>query len=396
MSEEHMRTRQGFTLVELLVAMVVFVIVLGGALSFLTAQQRMFQRGSDAMGVLQNLSFGSDNLDSQLRTTGGNTPDDQPPVVYAGSSAFAFNADYISNDVGDIWAVYVDPDASGPETEALRASAPISIPTSSPAFVYPSRDYASGAFNSPAETIILYFTDNPETSRGDDFVLMRQVNGNPPEVLIRNVLRDSTSLPFFRYYKHRVAALGQLPQQVLVPAGEIPMTHALGTHGNQADAGTRIDSLRAVLVSFKVTNGEAGAKERTERISMNIPLPNMGLKQLKICGSQPILGSPGLVAVFDTTGGVDKVNLAWNRAFDESSGEKDVVRYVLWRRKIDPLPAEPLGDPLTSISAGFPNYLYTDAQNLEADATYQYQLAAQDCSPKLSTPVTTTVVTTIP
>jgi prepilin-type N-terminal cleavage/methylation domain-containing protein len=393
-----MRTRQGFTLIELLVAMVVFVIVLGGALSFLTAQQRAFQKGSDAMGVLQNLSYGSDNLDSQLRTAGGNTPDEQPPVVYAGSSAFAFNADYISNDVGDIWAVYVDPDASGPETEALRASAPISIPTSSPAFVYPSVDYLAGGFNSPAETIILYFDVNPETARSDDFLLMRQVNGNPPEVLIRNVLRDSTSLPFFRYYKHRIAAVGLLPQLVQVPAGEVPMAHTIAVHGNQADlnAGTRIDSLRAVLVSFKVTNGEVGAKERTERISMNIPLPNMGLKQLKICGSQPILGSPSLLAVFDTTGGVDKVNLSWNQAFDENSGERDVVRYVLWRRKLLPLPAEPLGDPLTSISAGFPSYVYTDVQNLEVDATYQYQLAAQDCSPKLSTAVNTTVVTTIP
>jgi prepilin-type N-terminal cleavage/methylation domain-containing protein len=396
MSEEPMRTQKGFTLIELLVAMVVFVIVLGGALSFLRAQQRMFQKGSDAMGVLQNVSYGSDNLDSQLRTAGSNTPDDQPPVVYAGSSAFAFNADYVTNDVADIFAVYVDPDASGPETEALRLSAPITIPTSSPAFVYPSRDYTSGAFNSPAETIILYFADYAETARTDDFLLMRQVNGNPPEVMIRNVLRDSTNLPFFRYYKHRIAAVGQLPQLVQVPAGEIPMTHALANHGNTADLVSRIDSLRAVLVSFKVTNGEVGTKERTERISMNIPLPNMGLKSLKICGSPPILGAPNLVAVFDTTGGVDKVNLTWARAFDENSGERDVVRYVLWRRKILPLPAETQGDPLTSIAAGFPTYLYSDAQNLEADATYQYQLAAQDCSPKLSTPVSTTVVTTIP
>jgi hypothetical protein len=186
---------------------------------------------------------------------------------------------------------------------------------------------------------------------------------------------------------------------VQVPAAEIPMSHAFATHGNTADLASpsaRIDSLRAVLVSFKVTNGEVGTKERTERMSMNIPLPNMGLKSLKICGSQPILGSPNLVAIFDTTGGVDKVNLTWNQAFDENSGEKDVVRYVLWRRKLLPLPAEALGDPLTSVAAGFATYLYTDVQSLETDATYQYQLAAQDCSPKLSTAAVTTVVTTIP
>jgi len=383
-----MRTRKGFTLIELLVAMVIFVIVLGGALGFLTAQQRMFQRGSDAMGVLQNLSYGADNLDSQLRTAGGNTPDQQPPVVYAGSSAFAFNADYISNDALDISAVYIDPDASSAETEALRTTSPVTIPTSLPAFVYPATNYSAAVgVNSPAETIILYFEQNPETARTDDFLLLRKVNTNPPEVLIRNVLRDSTSLPFFRYYKHRVVTVGLLPQLVLVPAGEIPMAHTIAIHGNNADLSplSRIDSLRAVLVSFKVTNGEVGAKERTERISMNIPLPNMGLKQLKICGSEPILGQ-ALTVAFDNADGNDKVNLSWNRAFDEASGEKDVIRYVLWRRQISPL-IETYADPLTSVAAGFVTYAYTDTQNLEKGATYEYKLAAQDCSPKLSSTV---------
>ncbi len=390
-----MRTRQGFTLIELLVAMVVFVIVLGGALSFLTAQQRMFGKGSDAMGVLQNLSYASDNLNSQIRTAGGNAPDAQPPVVYAGPSAFAFNADYISNDPGDISAVYVDPDASAEETEAMRITAPITIPTSAPAFVYPAIDYLTGAFNSPAETIILYFDVNPETARSDDFLLMRQVNTNPPEVLVRNVLRDSTNLPFFRYFKLRVAAAGLLPTLTLVPAGEMPMSHGLAIHGNVADGSPagRIDSLRSVLVSFKVTNGEVGTRERSERISMNIPLPNMGLKNLKICGSEPVLGQP-LSAIFDTTGGLEKVNLTWIRAFDEGAGENDVIRYVLWRRKINPGPPEVYGDPLSSVAAGFANYLFTDAQSLESDVTYEYRLAAQDCSPKLSTPALTTVLTT--
>ncbi len=384
-----MRTRQGFTLIELLIAMVVFVIVLGGALSFLTAQQRMFQKGSDAMGVLQNLSFGSDNLDSQIRTTGGNAPDAQPPVVYAGPNAFAFNADYVSNDALDISAVYIDPDASDAETQALRITGPITVPTSAPAFIYPTINYFAGAgINSPAETIILYFDPNLETVRGDDFVLLRQVNGNAPEVLIRNVLRDSTNLPFFRYYKLRIAVAGQLPALTLVTAAETPMSHALTTHGNTADLVSRIDSLRAVIVSFKVTNGLTGASERSERISMNVPLPNMGLKHLKICGSEPVLGQP-LNAAFD---GIDKVNLTWNPAFDENSGERDVIRYVLWRRKLLPGPAEVYTDPLTSVAAGFPNYLFSDAQNLEAGATYEYQLAAQDCSPKLSSPVTSTAI----
>ena len=383
-----MRTHKGFTLVELLVAMVVFVIVLGGALGFLTAQQRAFQKGADAMAVLQNLSYGADNLDSQIRTAGGNTPDRQPPVVYAGSSAFAFNADYVSNDALDISAVYIDPDASDEETQAIRINTPITIPTSAPAFVYPADNYFNGAANSPAETIILFFTDNLETSRSDDFLLMRQVNANAPEVLIRNVIRDSTSLPFFRYFMLRPPVIGRLPQLIQVPAAEIPLSHPLAVHGTQADinASARLDSVRAVLVSFKVTNGEVGTKERTERISMNIPLPNMGLRILKICGSEPIFAQ-ALTAVHDDATGFDRVTLTWARAFDENSGERDVIRYAIWRRKIAPV-VETYGDPLTSVAAGFANYTHVDQNDLEPGATYEYQAAAQDCSPRLSVPVT--------
>jgi hypothetical protein len=314
-------------------------------------------------------------------------------VIYAGSSAFAFNADYVSNDALDISAVYIDPDASDAETQALRTTTPITVPTSAPAFVYPVVNYSAGAgINSPAETIILYFSDNPETTRADDFLLMRQVNANPPEVLIRNVIRDSTNLPFFRYFMLRPPVAGQLSQLIEVPAGEIPLSHGIGIHGNAADVGgsARLDSLRSVLVSFRVTNGEVGTKERTERISMKIPLPNMGLRQLKICGSEPVFGQ-ALNAAYDGAGGTDKVNLTWNRAFDENAGERDVVRYAIWRRKLLPV-AEPFGDPLTSVAAGFPNYLLVDSQGLEPGATYEYQVSAQDCSPKLSVPVTSAPV----
>lgn len=380
-----MRTRHGFTLIELLLALVVMVTVLGGALSFLVSQSRMFRRGGDAMGVLQNLSFGADNLHSQLRTAGANTADDQPPVIYAGPNTFAFNADYVSNDKSDFGAVYIDPDAPSDQVDGMLAARQIEVPNSAPAFMYPVVDYPNDAgINTPAETIILYFALDGETARGDDFLLMRQVNDQPPEVLIRRVLRDSINLPFFRYYKMRTPpGNGQVPVLSLMPADELPVSHTVPTHGTAADAASRIDSLRAVLVSYVVTNGESGAQERQERISFNIPLPNMGLRQLKICGSEPIHGS-GLVAAFDNADGTDKVNLSWNRAFDESLGEKDVVRYVLWRRKT----GEPWADPFTSVNAaGLAAYLYIDSNDLEKGVTYEYRLAAQDCTPKLSAPV---------
>jgi prepilin-type N-terminal cleavage/methylation domain-containing protein len=383
-----MRTNKGFTLVELLVAMTVFVIVLGAAMSFLVTQSRTFRRGSDDMGVLQNMSYGADNLDSQLRTTGANTVDAQPPVVYASNNSFSFNSDYVANDTLDISAVYFDPDAATAEVETLKLANQIVIPGSSPNFSYPSIDYLTTAGTaSPAELITLYFTPDLETSRTDDFDLMRQVNNNAPEVLVRQVLPDSTNLPFFRYYILRPPGANLLPKLTLVPAAELPAAHTQATHGDQADAATKIDSLRAVLVSYVITNGQTGTLERKQRISLNIPLPNMGLKQLKICGSEPILTS-ALTAVASTP--PLKIVLTWLPAFDENYGEKDVIRYVLWRKKSTD-PTWP--DPLTSISAGPATYSYTDQQGLAAGTTYNYQLAAQDCSPKLSAPVTQNVTT---
>jgi hypothetical protein len=368
--------------------MVVFVIVLGAAMSFLVMQSRTFRRGSDDMAVLQNMSFGADNLDGQIRTAGANTVDAQPPVVYASPNTFAFNSDYVANDAADISAVYYDPDASPTEVEALKLANQIGIPGSAPNFAYPSTDYVTTAgTTSPAELITLFFTPDLETARTDDFTLMRQVNNNPPEVLVRQVLPDSTNLPFFRYYILRPPAANQLPRLTLLPAAELPASHALTTHGDKADAVTKIDSLRAVLVSYVITNGQTGSLERTQRISLNIPLPNMGTKQLKICGSEPILGT-GIAANYQPLTG--KVRLTWLQALDETAGEKDVVRYVIWRRKTtDPT----WTDPLTSVAAaGLANYTYDDGQNLEPATTYEYRLAAQDCSPKLSVPTTTTAI----
>ena len=164
-----MKSRSGFTLIEMLIAMVVFMGVLGGALSFLRAQSRGFRKGDEEMSTLLNLSYGADHLHAQLRTTGARTLDRQPPIVYASANSYSFNADYVSNDVSDISAVYVDPDAPAEETVGLRLADQIAIPGSTPAFLYPSQDYLDDLGNNTlAETITLFFRPDVETPRADD------------------------------------------------------------------------------------------------------------------------------------------------------------------------------------------------------------------------------------
>jgi len=384
-----MKRTAGFTLVETMIAMVVFTGVMAGALSFLTAQSRGFRRGDQEMATMLNLSYGADHLHAQLRTTGANVAFRQPLVVYASASAFSFNADYASNDLADISAVYIDPDASAAETVALELADQITVPASAPAFLYPLQNYTLGAgINSAAETITLFFQADPETPRVDDFVLLRQVNGLAPEPLVRNVLRDGANQPFFRYLKLRTPGGGVAPTVIPVLAADLPYSHTIAGHGSTADAGAPIDSLRAVQVNFIVTNGQLGGLERTQRIGLTIPLPNMGLRELKICGSAPVLGQP-LVAVFAVVAGVNEVTLTWNRAFDENAGERDVTRYVLWRRDV----ADPdWADPLTSIPAlGTATYTHVDT-DLVPGTTYEYRLAAQDCTPRLSAVATSNQV----
>lgn len=387
-----MKRTAGFTLVEMMVAMVVFTGVMAGALSFLRAQSRGFRRGDQEMATMLNLSYGADHLHAQLRTAGSNVAFRQPLVVYASANAFAFNADYASNDAADISAVYIDPDASAAETVALELADQITIPGSAPAFLYPLQSYTAGAgINSSAETITLFFQADAETPRADDFVLLRQVNGVPPEPLVRNVLPDGANQPFFRYLKLRTPGGGVAPTVVPVLAADLPYRHTIAGHGSTADVGApaaSIDSLRAVQVNFIITNGQLAGLERTQRIALTIPLPNMGLRELKICGSAPVLGQP-LVAAFAVVAGVNQVTLTWNRAFDENLGERDVVRYVLWRRDVtDP----DWADPLTSIPAlGTANYTHVDA-DLIPGTTYEYRLAAQDCTPRLSAVATSNQV----
>ena len=76
----------------------------------------------------------------------------------------------------------------------------------------------------------------------------------------------------------------------------------------------------------------------------------------------------------------DPIALTWGPATDETTGERDVVRYVIYRRGVnDPT----WGSPYLSIPSGQPQYTYADGA-VTPNETYFYALAAQDCTPSLS------------
>lgn len=91
------RARDGFTLVELMIAMALFSIVLTAAVGFLVAQSKGFRVLANRSAGVQNGRFGRDILRQEIRTAGTNVTEEQPTLVYASSTVFAFNSDLTTN-----------------------------------------------------------------------------------------------------------------------------------------------------------------------------------------------------------------------------------------------------------------------------------------------------------
>ncbi len=373
MTSRRQLSERGLTLIEMLIALTVFSVVLAGALAFLRAQGRSFTLGSQRSAMLQNSRFAFDELEKDLRTAGAGAPDIQPSMIYAGPNVVAFNANYATRTPGDVFAVYYDPDVPIGAADAARRSDRFTIPTTTMA--YPDTDYLQGGLiNSPAETITFFFAPDSTTSRTDDYILYRQVNNTAPEVVARGIVQTG-AVPFLQYYAQVMVAGSPVIQQV--PNGVLPLQHSVPIHQAISDTGpaARIDSLRAVLVSFSVTNGLSGSSERRRPLSRYIRLPNVGLSNKQTCGDPPILGT-GIAAAWNPA--TTAVDLTWNAAVDELAGERDVVRYVVWRKSVSD---SSWGDPFLSFPpAGTPTYLYSD-HDVTSGSKYVYGLAAQDCTP---------------
>ncbi len=374
----------GFTMMELMVSLLVFGVVMTISLSFLQVQNRGFRLGLDHMSVLQTLRYSLGALEQDIQTAGTNVAPGQPEVVYAGANVFAFNADYATRRRDDPFAVFYDPDLELLASYSVTKGRKFAIPTTS--FLYPDTTYPGGAGGrSPAETITFFFVPDTTTARSDDYALYRQVNDDDPQVVSRSLLATS-GVPFFRYYRTSESNVDSISN------GLLPLRHTQTIHGSPGDTGVvaLVDSIRAVRVTLTATNGKTGELERTAVLTRIIRMPNLGFGVLETCGSPPILGT-GLAATVVTVDGAPAVSLTWGRSTDEGGGENDVVRYVLYRRAAG---ATGWDEPYLSIPAGETGYTYTDA-DVAPGESYEYALAAQDCTPTLSS-ISSAVSVSIP
>lgn len=370
------RGRRGWTLVELIIAITIFGVVVTAAVGFAAKQNTVFQAALLRLNGLRNLRYAITSLDQDLQTLGTNVPAAQPTLVYGGANVVTFSADYASNVANDAFAVYQDPDA--PAGQVSAPAAPFVIPTTGVTAADTTYEVRPGV-PSPAEMITFFMLPDTSTARTDDYILYRQVNGGTPESLARNLIHMGTR-PFFSYLRETQDSTGQTVITA-VPDSLVPLHHSAAIHLSSADTGRSAltDSIRAIRVALGATNGLTGDQERQVELTRLIPLPNAGFGVMSTCGSAPVLGV-ALSASLISVSGAPAVRLAWSPATDETGGELDVVRYVIWRREAG---ATGWGDPFRAIPAGLTAYTYQDA-TVEPGKTYQYALAAQDCTPTLS------------
>jgi len=374
----------GFTMVELMVALVVLSFVMGATLSVLRSQTRAFRMGSERLELAQNMRYAVGTVDRMLRTTGAGVANLQPMFVYGGNDVVAFNSNYTHN-MQDFCAVNINPDAPDGSYEILPLAAAYVLPNT--AFTYPSMTYAAGACL--AETIVFYFRPDSSTPEANDFVLMQKVNAMPADLVAKNIFAYP-GRPFFEYFVHpRSLPVPPAARDSLVVAGAagsgitLPIRHTIAIHGSPPDTALDpsnsylADSVKAVRINVRVSNGLTGAEQRVREISTVVSLPNNGLLQFRECGTPPLLNGALAVAA-NAPGNPPSVMLQWPASFDEGAGEPDVNQYNIYRREL----ADPLfGSTLITLPAGQPPpYVFVD-NGVEPGVDYVYAVAAQDCSP---------------
>ena len=372
--------RRGFSLTELVVAITLMALVFAVAIPFFQAQARAVGQHAGRLDTQLNARFGLTTIERDLRAAGVGVVDAQPLLVEAAPLAVTFNADLVVRDSADGSAVYFDPDVSAAAAGGMTALAKVRLPATG-AF-YPDCTFVqTGApgVRTRAETISFYAAPDAAAGRADQYVLWRRVNADAPEVVARGIVVPPGG-SIFRYFK--TDSVGRLRE---VHRDSLPMRHSAAMHGAVADVGRSAltDSVRVVTVQLVGRLHDRRAKrDVVDTARTSVRLVNAGLLNRATCGETPLFGSVVFsVADNDPSDGTARVRVWWGPATDETGGERDVERYVIYRRRA----AEPqFGEPFTSVAAGA-GALYTlyDTQVARGES-YVYAVAAQDCTPSSS------------
>ncbi|MGH7668839.1 MAG: PilW family protein [Gemmatimonadaceae bacterium] len=378
-------TRRGFTLVELLVAMILLMVMMAVAVQTFQRSSTLLASQAGLLEAQQNARFAVMNLDRDLRVAGVGVAATQPMIVQASNTAITFNVDLVSRDSTDPAAVYIDPKADSNTTSAMRTNAKVTLPGS--AKTYPDSTYYTAAgLLSPAETISYYLAKDSTTSLSNEYILWRRVNAATPRIVARGIQFNPTDTVFQYYRETSTGAIS------LIPQSSLPLYHSAPVHGSPADSGSAalIDSIRSVRVKLTAVYHDPRRGDVLRPLQATIRLLNAGLVNRTTCGEPPL--GVTVTSATSLTGATSPfVKLMWGPSLDDGAGENDVDRYAIFRR---PDTAATFIQPYASVPAGAPSYTYVDA-NVKSGDRWIYGIAATDCTPS-SSPVFTTGVIVVP
>ena len=377
--------RAGFTLLEMIIAMTLIAITLALTVPFFRTQVQAFASVSGRDDAHQNASYGISMIDRELRVAGIGVVDPQPLVVQAAPNAVTFSVDLVSRDATDVGAAYYDADVDPAATSSLTMATPIALPLS--AVNYPDTNYfQSPGVMSAAETISFWVAPDTDPAANGTYVLYRRVNKLTPTVVAKALILPAGE-PVFRYFEGDT--LGQLLE---IPQANLPIYHAAKIHNSTADTANSALTDRIRVVRVRLTGeftDRNGVKQR-RAVETGVRIMNAGLLHFATCGDKPILTSAASAVA--SNNGSPQVVVSWASSVDQSSGEKDVEQYSIYRRAS----TETLfGEPLASIPSGSPSYAFTDT-DVEQGESWVYGVAARDCGGQASSVQSTALVVVPP
>lgn len=365
--------RSGFTILEMTIAMVIFIAVMGAAASVFRMSSRTIAAQSGRIEAQHNARFALTLIERELRMGGVGLGRGQPPLVHAGPLGVTFNTNLVSN-ITDPTAVYLNPDADIRTVGMFPVAKALALPGTTD--LYPDTTYEVSA-NTPssAETISYWLSKDSTSKRSDEYVLFRRVNYAPAMVITRGVIvgPNDTVFQFF--------ALDSTQTLKPISLARLPATHTMKIHKAAGDTGTfaLIDSVRAVKVRLRTLYKDPRGIEAIREFAGRVTILNAGAAQRATCGELPLAVKPTAVVATDPDGNF-YVQVTWSPSVDEDAGEKDVERYALYRRSAA---AAAFEEPMSSVPAGEAAYSYADFAVTPGEE-YVYGVTAQDCSPAMS------------
>ena len=241
---------------------------------------------------------------------------------------------------------------------------------------YPDSNYMNGSIASAAETIQYWLVRDSSVTRTDQYILYRRVNNLPQKIVAKGIIVPSGQ-NFFQYMKPNSA--GGLDS---IRASKLPIFHSAPIHGSPADTGSSAltDSVRVVRMSVTGLYNDPDKGAIMKTVVSSTKLLNAGMSRSTVCGDLPIPVTTATATVTANSGtpkfNPTKVTVAWTASLDQDAGEKDVGRYMIFKKSTA---SSDWGSPIADLAASQATYTLDDTTLPTGD--WVYGVVAQDCSP---------------